>query len=376
MLNKNKYNILLVIDTLTGGGAELVVSNLSKYINKDKFNVHVCCLKDMGERAEELKKRDYDVTLLQTRKNGLGKYLSPIHLAKLIKNKCINLVHSHSTQGLVDCGIVKLTNRRLRHVHTFHFGNYPQLDEKSLFLERLFKNIPDQLIAVGEEQNIAIRKTFSLDKNHIKTIWNGIEILQNETESEVKNVFERQDDRIIICSISTLIEQKGITYLLDAISLLSKRRKNFVLWIVGDGPLRKELKEKAAVLRLDGLVEFIGWVRDAPVRVLPKIDIFIQPSLWEAMSMVVLEAMAAGKAVIVTDVGDNRHVIESGRNGIIVEKKNINDMADRLEELIVNEVLRRELGMKAKQRVLRDCSVDEMAKKHERLYKEILCAKR
>ncbi len=367
-----KLKLLFLIDSLSGGGAELVVSNLCRHLDKERLNVSVCTLKMIGERGADLLKGGYDVYALPESRYRLGRYLSSCRLSRIVRERKVDIIHSHSTQGLVDGGLVRLMNGRVRHVHTFHYGNYPHLDARSMLLERLFVRLPDRLIAVGEEQKRAIQMTFRLNGKNIRTIWNGIEIGNGDNARQRTGAGGIDHGKVIIGSISTLIEQKGIFDLLDAVAMLGQRRRDFQVWIVGDGPLRDELEAKKRSLGLEGLVEFKGWIRNAPTEILPRIDIFIQSSLWEAMSMVILEAMAAGRAVIATEVGDNGHVIDNGHNGILVKKGDVAGMAEKLESLIADDRLCRKLGQNARQRILRDCSVEQMARNHELMYRDIL----
>ena len=80
----------------------------------------------------------------------------------------------------------------------------------------------------------------------------------------------------------------------------------------------------------------MGWVTEAPARILPLFDIFIQTSLWEAMSMVILEAMAAGKPIVATEVGENRHVIKHGESGFLSQPGDTKAMAGYVERLLNN----------------------------------------
>jgi glycosyltransferase involved in cell wall biosynthesis len=292
---------------------------------------------------------------------------------RIVKEKKIKLIHSHCTQSLIDSSLARLIKPNLKHVHSFHFGNYSKLHNKTYKLENIFCRIPNKLVAVGIQQRESIVKVFRLSKRRIETISNGVEIpdfgfdyKRISFEENIKN------NNIILGSISTLFEQKGISYLIDAVSILNKFNVKFELWIVGDGPLRKQLVERTSSLGLDENIKFLGWVKDAAAVILPKIDIFVQSSIWEAMSMAVLEAMAARKPVIVTDVGDNRHVIENGKEGIIVPKKDPEKLAKEIVRLMLKPKLRIELGQKARQKVIAKFSAKIMARNYERLYMDVL----
>lgn len=366
-------NVLLTIENLSGGGAELVVANLCRGLDRERFNVKVCCLNELGERGEQLRAEGFEVDVLPGGERRQDKYFKWLQLRQFMEQHGTDLVHSHSPGSLFDSVPAARLSRRARHVHTFHFGNYPKTSKKRLLLEKFFARGADGLVAVGIEQRRVISEVFGLKPERLSVVWNGIRIPDLPGES-LATADSAKDGRtkLVLGSLSTLSEQKGLTYLLDAIEILTRTRRDFELRIVGEGPLRPSLVAKAKSLGLEDLVRFEGWIPDAANVVLPAMDIFVQSSLWEAMSMVVLEAMAAGKPVIVTDVGDNRHVIESGVNGILVPTKSPARMADELNKLMNDRDIRKTLGTRARASVSGKCSIGAMINQYQRIYLEIL----
>lgn len=365
------YNVMFVIDSLSGGGAELVIYNLCKSIDPQAFHVSVCCLRNIGERGKELLDSGYDICELPESAYFQNRYMTFLPLKTLLTRKHADIIHSHSTQGLVDSSLARMLYRTGKHIHTFHYGNYPHIKKKQYVLEKGFSRFPNRLVAVGNEQRRMIEQTFRLPTGAVTTVWNGI-MVENTSSVKAADRFLKRDGKITFASISTLIEQKGLTYLLDASKLLASRLNNFRVVIVGEGPLRNELERKCKELRLDGIVEFVGWVDNAATAVLPAIDVFIQSSLWEAMSMVILEAMAAQKPVIVTDVGENKHIVENNKRGMVVPSADTRAMAGTMEELIHDRELRERLGTEAKKWVIANCSTDKMARNYEDIYRRAL----
>jgi len=172
--------------------------------------------------------------------------------------------------------------------------------------------------------------------------------------------------------IATLIEQKGLPDMLDVAYELKKRGVDAIILVAGEGHLRKVLESRACELALGDYVQFLGWVNNADSRILPMFDILFQPSLWEAMSMVVLEAMAGGKPVVATDVGENRHMVEHGINGFLVRPRDIASMADALEILSKNpEILKRQ-GIESRRRFEEKFTSLAMVRKYEDLYETMV----
>lgn len=365
-----KTNLLVLTRGLFIGGAELVIGNLCKHLDKFRFKVSVCYLKLNGPVGHELKQRGFEVFQLPSHKRKLYNYFSFIHLLRVIKENRIKIVHTHDTASLAVAALSKLLYPNLKIVHTFHFGNYPHLCHNNLRLEKLFCRIPDKLIAVGHEQKRAILKTFNLNSNRVATVWNGITEAADPADPAFFERYKR-NGAIVIGSLSTLIEQKGLTYLLDVAHEIKKRKINAIFWIVGDGKLKFELQTKCEKFGLKDFVFFLGWIENAASTVLPIFDIFFQPSLWEAMSMVLLEAMIIGKPVVVTAVGENIHIIQHGENGYLVEPKDVTAMANNLEKLIGDSNLRKQFGLSARKIVKQKFTADKMAKNYEKIYQAL-----
>jgi glycosyltransferase involved in cell wall biosynthesis len=177
---------------------------------------------------------------------------------------------------------------------------------------------------------------------------------------------------MVIGSLSTLIEQKGVEHLLQAARILAERGTPFRLVIAGDGHLRQRLEALAEQLGLGARVEFLGWIEDGARRVLPWIDIFVQSSLWEAMSMVVLEAMSCGCPIVATTVGDNPFVIRDGESGFLVPPADPFTLADRLGMLLEDEGLRARLSAAARRDYEERYTADRMCAEYASLYQEAM----
>lgn len=362
---------MLVIPNLYGSGAERVTATLCKNLSKDLFNVCVCHLKDRSDTGEELENAGYDVIGLPRSRFFRNNYFSFLDIKNIVKREKIDLIHSHLTEGLIETSFHKLLYPKTRLVHTFHYGNYLNADRKTLIAESLLWRLPDKLIAVGNEQREQIKKALKIPDARIETVWNGAEIQPDCIDRNIMDRF-RRSGKIILASLSTLIEQKGLMLLLDVIHILRKKYDNFVFLIAGEGPLRTELEAKSRALGLADTVFYLGWVKNAASKILPAIDIFVQSSLWEAMSVVLIEAMAAGKPITTTNVGENRHVIDHGENGLIVEPGNIDSMVEALEKLILSKDLRIDFGLRARQKYEKFFNSKIMAQKYEKVYMELL----
>jgi len=367
----HKYNLLIVASGLRIGGSEVVIKNLTQHLDRRLFDVRVCHLKARGVIGDEIQRAGVDVIGIPQPKFFKTDYFTFLKLLKVIRRHKINIVHSHTTHSLTDAAMCKLLSPGLRLVHTFHFGNYPHYKKRYMFMERVFGKVADRLVAVGDNQMETIKAAYRLRPTAIERIWNGITVSNNGEDVDLKSIIG-SGRRFVIGTLGTLYDQKGITYLLDVAATLKKRGEDVAFIVAGEGPLRRELEEKRERLGLTDSVFLVGWVKDAGARLLPHVDCFFQPSLWEAMSVVILEAMAAGKPIVATRVGENSKVIEHDRDGLLVNPCAVDQMAAALQRLIRETATRDRLGREARRKFEETFTADRMARKYERLYLDVL----
>jgi glycosyltransferase involved in cell wall biosynthesis len=164
-----------------------------------------------------------------------------------------------------------------------------------------------------------------------------------------------------------LSEQKGITYLLQAMPEVIKFFPDITLVIAGEGPCEDALKKDAIHLGIDQHVLFIGPRVDIP-ELLKLFDLYVLPSLWEGLPMVLLEAMAASCPIVATNVGGTSMVITHGVNGSLVRPKEPAHLASGIINLLSNEKLRQRYIDHGREVFNKNFCASVMTKKYEKLY--------
>ena len=153
------------------------------------------------------------------------------------------------------------------------------------------------------------------------------------------------------------------------------REKHHVhLVIVGDGSQRERLVSLAQGTGVSDWVIWTGY-RDDVLQLLPAFDIFIQPSHHEGLPNTVLEAMAAGLPVVATSVGGTPELVVNGETGLLVPSRDSDALAGAITELLEQPEVRDSLGQAGQERVKLHFSVDEMVRKIEQLYEQLLAEK-
>lgn len=365
-----KINVMLLTTGLGIGGAETVVRDLARMIDRSRFNLSICCLKALGPIGEELAAEGIDISVLPGVDLERPDYFTSIKLRRLIRQKRIDVVHSHTTYALVDAALCRCVTPGLKVIHTFHFGNYPYTGGRLLWMERIFSRLIDQLVAVGEAQKQQIRAAHWLPDSSIAVVRNGVEPSQMNTGDPDFRASIGAEGKVVVGTIATLIHQKGLQDLLVVARRVRDTMKNVHFVVVGEGIMRRELEDMRKELGLEDTVTFTGWLMNAATAVLPSFDIFFLPSLWEAMSISILEAMAAGKPVVATQVGENSHLILDGSEGLLYAPRDIEGMASGLLRLALDEGLRISFGEAAARKVAEHFTVSHMTRAYQQIYLE------
>jgi glycosyltransferase involved in cell wall biosynthesis len=175
----------------------------------------------------------------------------------------------------------------------------------------------------------------------------------------------------VVAVVAGLNNQKGHRYLFEAIPSVARRHPQILFLLVGDGHLRESLKTLARELGISRHVEFLGMRHDVP-SILQMSDLFVLPSLFEGMPLSVLEAMAAGKAVVATDVDGTKEVVVDGETGYLVPPRNAEQLARRIDDLLSDDDRRRLFGKQGRERVATTFTTEKMAHAYALLYQELL----
>lgn len=355
------------------GGAENVVMHLVKGLDRDSFAVGLCCTKQLGVNAERLRTEAPDAPIVLAAPAGqrVG-YGLPLRVRREIARFAPDVVHTHGATSLLHVGPLALLGLLPPWVHTFHYGNYDvHAEGKKEAAEGFFSRRATQLVAVSDPQRDSVIRRYRINPAKILTIVNGVPpnpfVTDAAVAARMRAEFGFAADDVVVGTIAVLSEQKGVTYLLRAIRQLVDRGTRAKFLIVGGGPLEAALREEAHTLGLDSRVSFTGWRQDC-AELMTALDIFVMSSLWEAMPMVLLEAMSAKRAIVVTDVGDNRRVVDDGRCGLVVPARDASGIARALEHLVATPDDARALGLAAAERYQAWFSVGRMVAAHEDLY--------
>ena len=365
-----RIRVMLAIDGMGIGGAEMVVRDLALSLDRSWVDVCICCTKGLGPVGEKLVADGIDAFIVPGRDQHKVDYLTPFKFRQAVKERNIDIVHTHATTALLDAAACKVMMPGLKLVHTFHYGNYPYNSWRHHLMEGLSSRLVDRLVAVGFEQRRRLQNCYRLPESRIGTVWNGLGLEPAHPDDSFRGQIGT-GNRLLVGTIAKLIKQKGLDDLMKVARQCRDAGVPMQFVIVGDGPLRSDLEQQRRDLGLDDTVVIAGWIQNAGSRVLPAFDVFFQPSRWEAMSIAILEAMANAKPIVATRVGDNSHVLENGISGLLADSGDIASMAQALI-LMADSSLRATLGNAARARFEQHFTLSHMTRAYERVYRELM----
>lgn len=337
------------------GGAERIVYQLATDL-KDEFDqVHVASTGGLWEdKLAENGIQHHRILDVDSKQPAtVLKILDS--LSKIIKENEITLVHTHHRMAAFYIRLLQMRHPKLIHVYTAH----------NVFKDKLplygfaLKNAKS--VAVGEAVNKNLKEDVGITDSRV--IYNGVVL--KETDDQVDEIISYGG--IKLGCVARLSEQKGLTYLLDAISLLTI--KDIRLFIVGDGELRNELENKVKELHLQDSVTFLGYRKDI-VECINSFDFCVLPSVFEGFGLVAIEAFMNSKTLVATDIPGLNEVV-TNKNGILVPAKDPAALASAIDKLAMDATLRQELASQAKKDYENKFSYPLFLENYRELYREL-----
>ncbi len=358
--------ILHVVSSPASGGAEVYVKDVVIQLKKLGHPVSVGFLNhavDVGrsQQYEDSFLSELDTASIpyffignETRKKP---WLGAIRVRKYIKENKIDIYHSHLPYGVFFGALLRIPS-----VYTHH-SIKPRMSSFQYFL---FNRIVDSYVGISDKCSVKLQEYTG---KTVTTILNGV----NFSKIKNKNLSLNKDSKIQAIAVGRLHPHKNYFFMIDAVSLLKdevKSKLNLIIAGEGDPIEKKKLLEYIKYKKADHIVSLLGNRDDIP-ELLAKSDIFLMSSTQEGLPIALIEASATGLPCLVTNVGGCSEIIDLCKNGFAVELENIDEYVYRLENLILNEKLRKVFSHNALIGS-HSLSIESSAEKHICLYEKML----
>ncbi len=380
MKDISKKTILYLITQSELGGASTYVFDLNKKLKND-FNI-IVGFGEQGEKGELAKKlKDekieyYIIPHLKRSISPINDLIALFEIKKLIKKIRPDTIHLNSSKisilgSLAAKLIVK--SQKSKVVYTAHgwvFNEPLPVWKKSFYeiAERLTAKFKDKIICVSEfDRQTALKKKIAPEKKLI-TIHNGIQKINFLNKEEARKKLNLDTSKFTIGTIGNFYKTKGYEYLVEAITLLNNQGLDFQVAIIGKaGPEKEAIKSLIKQCGLQNKITIFSL--DTAAEYLKAFDIYVCSSVKEGLSYTIIEAMQAGLPIIATKVGGNPELIKNNENGLIIESKNPNQIAEAIIKLINNVNLSEKLGNKSKEIAEAEFTLEKMIEKTRKIYR-------
>lgn len=357
--------IAFFITGLGMGGAENLVVNLADYYHDNGHKVIIiyaygnCTVKPKSSMVKLYPlniKSYFDILSASCKFKHIIDEFSP------------DVVHSHMYHANIFSRFLRLFTNIKYLINTAHSVN--EGGKWRMLAYRFTHFLTDKMTNVSKEASLAFVEKKAVRSNDILSIENGIDtnrfVFCEESRQEIRSQLRVNENTKIILAIGSLRKAKDYPNLLYAIHILSKKRMDFKLFIIGSGSLLEDLKLLSSKLEIDDVVEFLGIKNDVE-KYLSASDIFVLSSSFEGFGLVVAEAMSCERPVVATDCGGVREVV--GDCGLLIEPGNFKLLSHAIEKVMDFSIDEMDcIGKCSRERVLNNFSLELTAKKYMDLY--------
>lgn len=382
MSGKGKIKLMIMLGALEYGGAELFVIDILKKMDYNRFDVILFVMREGAKELHESIPVQVKIVVLEMKYAGISFKKKPylaikrnieyfLDLKKIACDFGPDIIHAHLPIPCFWANIV-FGHSTIKLINSYHSTVH---SERSLMRRLKLSDIYAKPLCTscGKESEKACLQQRLFQKYRSL-------VLENAVDVEVKSVgetaiipFGANRDSLKILQVGRLTEAKGYPYTLRALSMLKECSVDFHLCIVGEGPMRTQIKDMVQELSLENNVTMVSGVYgDDKATIFTNADIYLMPSLWEGLSIAMLEAMVYSKAMIVSSVGGALEIIKDNENGIFVSPGNAELLAQKISSLAKNEVLRKILGRNARETVVSRYNIVDRVDFLQQLYEKMV----
>ena len=312
-------NILHITNGLGYGGVQKVIVQLCE-TTKPSFNKITVCA-DNGVHVQELEKmgiKYYRIPDME--KKDIKTILTIIKtIRKIVKEEKIDIIHCHHRMAVL---YSKLACKK-----TIIYNNHTIYDNKPKLTQLTLKNV--HVIADGLKVKDNVCDFFKVPESQVDVIYNAVDDYDGKVERIDEIQKAKEEGYFIVGNSGRLHPQKGMEYFVRAVEVVKKTHPMIKFFIIGDGELRKDIENLINKLGLENNITLLGFRSDIK-NTISQLDVLVLTSIYEGLPLTPMEAFSVSKAVIATNIDGTREVVEDGYNGILVESKNPESIAEAI----------------------------------------------
>ncbi|MBI4908887.1 MAG: glycosyltransferase family 4 protein [Acidobacteria bacterium] len=373
--------ILQVVGDSKFGGASFAILRLAGFWTSLGWQVEILATDPVFlDAARRAGVRTVELDVIWRAIRPFRDLLGLIRLWRFLRMQPYTVVHTHTTKaGFVGRIAARLAGVPIvihtAHGFAFHEGSPPRKIAFYTLLDRIASWACDRVITVSHFHADWGKRLGIASPEKIRAVPNGIpdppRFSRGERE-ELRESLGVKPGQIVLFTPGRLAAEKGLEDMVEAVAQLrSYWGDRLVVWFAGEGPLRPQLEELVQQRALAGHIRFLGFRSDVPL-LLDASDIVVLPTWREGLSIALLEAMAAGKAIVTTSISPNIEATQSGKGAILVPPGQPTELAGAIAAMAIDPALRLQKQAAARNVFLNNYTDSVMLAGYHRLYLELL----
>ncbi len=369
----SRLRVMEMIDKPFLGGGQAIAFALARHLDKDRFETSVCA---RGGGPLEENVRRAGLSFVPAPFGGKYSFGLTGAISGILRREKPDIVHTHGgIAGLYGrlaarkAGIPAVVHT-IHGIHYLHYRNIV-LRAISIDLERYCSKFTDAVVFVSEADLAAGRRLRLSKPAKLRLIRNGIDCSGLGTEQFARQAAGRRgvfpQGSPLIGTVARLHRQKGVSVLLRAAAAMLVGRPEGRIIVAGGGELEDDLLREIRTLGLERRFLLLGERADART-ILSRLDVFVLPSLWEGLPLVLIEAAALSKPIVATSVDGSREIITDGETGLLVPPADPAALAVAVNRLLDDPALAARLGARARDTIPPRFTLAKMIAGYEDLY--------
>ncbi|MDO8265274.1 MAG: glycosyltransferase [Candidatus Parcubacteria bacterium] len=377
----DKKKILFLVTQSEFGGAQRYIFEMASSLDSQKYEISVAAGEGDGELFLKLRNKKIEgVQLKWLKRNPLSWQSIPAikEILNILKKENPDILFLCSTTaGFLGsiAGILHRNSHKIQIIYriggwAFNDPRHSVFNKAVLLMEKISARWKDKIVVNSEfDLKTALEKKVAPPEKMIR-IYNGLnsgslEFLSNEEARNRLGNF--LPGTFLIGTVANFYKTKGLDYLIEAADKVSQKLSNARFLIIGEGKQRQELEKLIKKYNLQEKVILKGRVPEA-YKYLKAFDIFVLPSVKEGFPWIILETMAAQIPIIATQVGALPEILKDGVDGILVEPKNSDALAEKITEAFSNQQKFQNFAARAAERLENKFSKEKMVAETEKLF--------
>ncbi len=371
--------VLHIMNSCVDGSISRIVERIIRFSTPGKYQWFVAPVNDMGAFAPVFETLGAQVIDFSPHQGHT--FSTREKISRFVSGENIDIVHTHTPRTIWETWkalrSVRHKGKRPYHLATKHLITHPH-DRKwglayTLF-DRLTFYMPDHLVTVSKTMAKEVLSQPGIFANRVTAIPNGIPV-DHFYQPQFREGFRQQSgltpEMVVIGYTGRIAKVKRLDILIEAFAEANKKYPNTRLLLAGEGSLRSELEAQVRRLGIENEVRWLGFTSNIP-SFLAGLDIYMQTSVNEGLSLSILEAMAAEKSVIATRVGSADEIIQDGKTGILIMPDSVPEARQSLLYLLDNPEKRNQLAKSAKEYVSTEYNIQYMVEGYESIYCQLM----